>query len=77
MAPDEFALLANPYKALVDLLYLTPRSSEPDYLAELRLSCPDEFRLDEFRRTAHLTGSAKVKHAVEWIADQWQGEVEQ
>ena len=77
VAPGEFALLADPYKALVDLLYLTPSSGGSDYLAELRLSSPEGFRLDEFRRTAHLTGSAKVKHAVERIADQWQGEVEE
>lgn len=34
---NQFAFIASPEKALVDLLYLTPGSDEPEYINELRL----------------------------------------
>jgi len=34
---DQSALLASPPKAVVDLLYLTPRSDDESYLSELRM----------------------------------------
>ena len=46
VSPGEFALLASPYKALVDLLYLTPGSDKSEYLVELRLTRPERFEAD-------------------------------
>ena len=77
VAPGEFALLANPYKALVDLLYLTPGSDKSEYLVELRLSRPEPFEADVLRTSAHHSGSVKVRRAVEKIVGLWEGAVEQ
>lgn len=64
VARDQWALVASPAKALVDLLYLTPRSDDPGYLRELRLEWPDDFDLESLRATAARMGSAKVERAV-------------
>ncbi len=37
LGDNQFAFIASPEKALVDLLYLTPGSDEPEYINELRL----------------------------------------
>jgi predicted transcriptional regulator of viral defense system len=72
---EQNVLLATPQKALVDLLYLTPRSDEIGYLLELRLEKPDNFNLTELRATAGGSGSAKVERAVERLIEIWTMEV--
>lgn len=76
VSPGEFALLASPHKALVDLLYLTPGSDKSEYLVELRLSRPERFEADALRTSACQSGSVKVRRAVEKIVRLWGGEVE-
>jgi hypothetical protein len=76
VSPGEFALLASPYKALVDLLYLTPGSDQFDYLGELRLSPPEHFGPVSLQTSAESTGSAKVRRAVEKLLGIWESGVE-
>ena len=61
VAHGQFALVAEPEKALIDLLYLTPGSDDADYLAELRLEFPERF---DFHRFEQLARSAAVPKAV-------------
>ena len=70
-ARDQQALLASPQKAIVDLLYLTPRSDQPGYLRELRLERPERFDLDDFYAIVKRSGSAKVERAVRRLMALW------
>ena len=60
VAPGQPVLIASPAKALVDLLYLTPHSDNPDYLRELRLHKPEGFDRDILDRVVEKQGSSKV-----------------
>ena len=73
-APGHFALLADPYKALADLLYLTPNSDQVAFLRELRLTRPEGFDLGRLRATADRSSSAKVKRAVQRLFEVWKEE---
>ena len=69
VAPRQFAFVASPEKALLDLVYLTPGADAIAYLRELRLQNPaaiDRSRLEELAqrsgkpkliRSARLVGS--------------------
>lgn len=64
------AFVARPEKALLDLIYLTPGSGDPEYLKELRLQNLDRLdrkALDEF---AHQSKSPKLKRAATLILKQ-------
>jgi hypothetical protein len=74
IAPGQLALVADPYKALVDLLYLTPHSDGTAYLRELRLIPPERFEPDAMRAAAGRSASAKVGRAVERLVRRWQEE---
>lgn len=76
IAPGRFAMMANPHKALVDLLYLIPHSDQAPFLRELRLTPPEPFEPDALRGTADRSGSAKVKRAVERLLVEWPEERE-
>jgi hypothetical protein len=65
------ALIASPAKALVDLLYLTPHSDNPDYLRELRLTEPEGFDREELGAVVEKVGSRKVERAVRRIIALW------
>lgn len=71
-APGQKALLATPYKALVDLLYLAHHSDHPDYLQELRIVRPPDFDTEKLFRTAEHNGSAKVLRAVRCLVTVWE-----
>lgn len=64
VAGGQSALIASPEKALIDLLYLTPHSDQPDYLKELRLEPQNRLEWDRLNDLAESTGSAKVMRAV-------------
>jgi hypothetical protein len=68
---DQTALIADPAKALVDLLYLTPGSDDPGYLQELRLTHPggadDPAFVSALRQTAEQIASPKVRRAVDHL----------
>jgi hypothetical protein len=63
VAPGQQARVAGPEKALIDLLYLTPGSDDPDYLEELRLEWDAGFDVQAFLRAAERSGSRKVQRA--------------
>jgi hypothetical protein len=61
---DQKVLIATAGKAIVDLLYLTPDSDNPDYLEELRFSFPDNFSWEGLEAEAKKSDSKKVSRAV-------------
>ena len=69
---DQMAMLARPEKALVDLLYLTPRSDRVEYLSELRLERPPGFDLGGLRAAVERSRSAKIERAVERLLELWE-----
>lgn len=71
VAPGQIARMATPEKAVIDLLYLTPRSDEMAYLEELRLEPSDHLNVKDLRETAIRCGSAKVIRAVEKLVALW------
>jgi len=71
VASGQFALMATPYKALMDLLYLTPRSDDSAWLRELRCEPPDGYEPDVLTETAQRMGSAKVLRAVDGLKKIW------
>lgn len=71
---DQYALLATPEKALVDLLYLTPHSNDQNYLAELRLEKVAAIDLSALRLSADRMRSKKVQRAIERIIAMWRRE---
>jgi hypothetical protein len=68
--PDQRVLLADPEKALVDLLYLSPRSDNKSFLRELRLQ-PADLSRDSLLKTAERSGSDKVLRAVRNLLTLW------
>ena len=71
IAPGQSALLASPEKALIDLLYLTPRSDDSAFLDELRVM-PPAGGGHALKRVAERLGSAKVIRAVKRLEAIWQ-----
>jgi len=60
----QWAFIATPTKALLDLLYLTPGADEAPYLEELRLQNLDRIDLEEFGRMWGKPRSRKLKRLV-------------
>jgi len=67
IADRQQAVIASVEKALVDLLYATAGSDSDGYIEELRLQNTENLSADELRRYAEVSGSWKVKRAVEKI----------
>jgi predicted transcriptional regulator of viral defense system len=63
VAPGQLARVAGPEKALIDLLYLTSGSDDPNYLEELRLEWDAGFDVQAFSQAAERSGSRKVQRA--------------
>ncbi len=64
---QQFAFVAEPEKALFDLIYLTPDANHYHYLKELRLQHLDTFRLDLFKQYGAKSHSPKLHKAVQNI----------
>ncbi len=64
VAPGQTALVASPEKAVIDLLYLTPRSDDAGWLAELRLEFPERFSFGALAAEAARMRSAKTMRAI-------------
>jgi len=73
-AAGQRAFVASAGKALVDLLYLTPGSDSPAYIAELRLAQSSELDVSELRRLGARCGSRKVLRALRLIEATWREE---
>ncbi len=67
VADRQPAVMATPEKALVDLLYSTTGSDSDGYIEELRLQNTGGLSEDELKKNAEVTGSCKVKRAVNKI----------
>ncbi len=57
------ALVASPEKALLDLAYLQPGASSPDYLLELRLQNLDRLNLPLLHQQAKTFGAPRLLRA--------------
>jgi len=62
------AYVATPEKALLDLVYLTPKAATPEYLRELRLHNLEVLDTSKLRQQAETSGSLKLVRAVEFIS---------
>ncbi|MCD4749097.1 MAG: hypothetical protein K8R59_06970 [Thermoanaerobaculales bacterium] len=60
----QFAWLASPEKALLDLFYLEKASDSRDFLRELRLELDDGIDLVRLRNLAEVCGQPKVRRAI-------------
>jgi predicted transcriptional regulator of viral defense system len=67
VAPSQFAFIANPEKAFLDLAYLTPHSDSEEYLYELRLQNLDQVDRFSLQEYAEVSGSKKLVRAAEAI----------
>lgn len=63
------AFIATPEKALLDLLYLTPRSDNPDYLRELRLQNTEILNRKLLLDFAERSRSKKLLRAARMLAE--------
>ncbi|MHB1356688.1 MAG: type IV toxin-antitoxin system AbiEi family antitoxin domain-containing protein [Anaerolineae bacterium] len=68
LGDDQFAFVASPEKALLDLVYLQPDGDDPAYLAELRLQNLERLDLDALVSLAELDGIGKLSRAARVIA---------
>jgi predicted transcriptional regulator of viral defense system len=66
---DQFAYLATPAKALLDLVYLQPGGDSQDYLESLRLQNLDQLDSDRVLHLAELSGRPKLRRAAHRIVD--------
>jgi predicted transcriptional regulator of viral defense system len=68
VAPRQFAFVARPEKALLDLVHLTPGADAADYLRELRLQAPEAMDLPALQALAARSGSPKLCRAARVVA---------
>lgn len=64
---DQEALVAGPEKALLDLVYLTPKGEEIEHLRSLRLEGIEDLDDEELSSHARRWGKEKIKRGVEHI----------
>ena len=60
VTPKQFAFVASPEKALLDLVHLTPGADADGYLRELRLQNPAAFHLPLLEELARRSGKPKL-----------------
>ena len=66
---DRLVFMATPEKALLDLLYLTPRSDDPGYLRELRFEPSEKFDWLKVKSLAGMDRSPKLDRAVKCLRE--------
>lgn len=64
VSQKQFAFVATPEKALLDLIYLTPNGDRYHYLKELRLQNLEIINREVFTTTAERFGKEKIQRAV-------------
>lgn len=77
VAPRQFAFVAAPEKALLDLVHLTPAGGSEEFLRELRLQNPAAFQRASLESLARRSGKPKLMRACTMIAallDEEEGE---
>lgn len=65
----QYAFVATPEKALLDLIHLWPGGASPAYLSELRLQQLERLNLEELHRQAALANSPKLQRAARFVAE--------
>jgi len=68
VAPRQFAFMASPEKALLDLVHLTPGADSEAFLRELRLQNPGVFQPAELGELARRSGKPKLVRASRMIS---------
>ena len=63
----QFALIATPEKALLDLIYLTPDGDNPAYIHELRLQNLEILAVDRLKLLIKKANQPKLKRALPYI----------
>jgi hypothetical protein len=74
MSPTQWAFLARPEKALLDLVYLTPKGEGPAFLNTLRLQNLDLLDLEWMQNFVAEIGKPKLIRAVDNLAQMAPGE---
>jgi predicted transcriptional regulator of viral defense system len=67
VAARQFAFVASPEKALLDLIHLTPGADSEDYLRELRLQNGAAIDMSALEGLARRSGKAKLLRAARWV----------
>ena len=67
VATRQFAFVASPEKALLDLIHLTPGADSENYLRELRLQNPEAMDLSTLDELARRSGKAKLLRAARLV----------
>ena len=68
LADKQYAYVAYPEKALLDLIYLRPGGDSPDFIQSLRLQNLDQLDLDRLWQFAHRFDKPKLHRAAEILA---------
>lgn len=68
-SPGQFAFVAAPEKALLDLIHLTPQGSSPAFLEELRLQQLDQLDVAELKRLVEKSERPKWRRAARWLVE--------
>lgn len=68
VSPRQFAFVAGPEKALLDLVHLTPGADSADYLRELRLQAPETMSLQVLQELAARCACPKLCRAARIVA---------
>lgn len=76
VSPEQFAFIAHPEKALLDLAHLTPDSDTQAYLTQLRLQNLEWLDLNRLQEFAERSGKPKWKRVARQVAIQAKEESE-
>ncbi len=68
VASGQWALVARPEKALLDLIYLVPGADRREYLRELRLQHLESLDPEELTGIAEAAGKPKLRRAARRVA---------
>ncbi len=74
VALRQFAFVATPEKALLDLVHLTPGGDSKEFLCELRLQNPAAFRRETLEELARRSGKPKLLRASAIIVSRFAAE---
>ena len=74
VAARQFAFVASPEKALLDLIHLTPGADSQDYLRELRLQNSEAMDVSTLDELARRSGKAKLLRAARLVQRQLSAE---
>ena len=77
LVDDEYAYVATPEKALLDLIRFRPKGDSPEYIESLRLQNLEILDLERLRRLAARSGKPRLKRATRVIKDLARREAEE